>query len=87
MKICSFLLTATAMLYTLGLEGAVSGVTHECEFAPEARQKPVVLRSIFDPAQHSSAEIDRLVRESLGRGGCRAGGGCTTPARAMPGVV
>jgi iron complex transport system substrate-binding protein len=68
MKICSFLPTATAMLYTLGLEDAVAGVTHECEFPPAARQKPVVLRSIFDPGQHSSAEIDRLVRESLGRG-------------------
>jgi iron complex transport system substrate-binding protein len=56
------------MLYTLGLEGAVSGVTHECEFPPEARQKPVVLRSIFEPSQHSSAEIDQLVREALGRG-------------------
>lgn len=68
MKIASFLPTATAMVYALGLEESVVGVTHECEFPPAAKGKPVVLRSAFDPAVLTSGEIDRLVGESLARG-------------------
>lgn len=68
MKICSFLPTGTTMLYALGLGDSVVGVTHECEFPPAAREKPVVLRSRFDPAAHTSAEINRLVGEAMARG-------------------
>jgi iron complex transport system substrate-binding protein len=68
LRICSFLPSATAMIYALGLEDSLVGVTHECDFPPQAKAKPIVLRPVFDPTQHSSEEIDRLVRESLGRG-------------------
>jgi len=67
-KICSFLPTATSMLYALGLGDQVVGVTHECEFPPQARDKPVVIRPFFDTAALSSLEIDRLVSDSLHRG-------------------
>jgi iron complex transport system substrate-binding protein len=67
-KICSFLPAATAMLYALGLQEALCGVTHQCNFPPEAKEKPVVLRPAFDPRDHDSGTIDRLVREALSRG-------------------
>lgn len=68
MKICSFLPTATATVYALGLQDSLTGVTHECFFPPAAKEKPVVLRPAFDPEAHTSGEIDRLVSESLARG-------------------
>jgi iron complex transport system substrate-binding protein len=67
-RICSLLPAATAMLYALGLEESLVGVTHECRYPPEAASKPVVLRPVFDPGRLGSGEIDRQVRESLARG-------------------
>lgn len=68
MKICSFLPTATTMIYSLGLQDSLVGVTHECDFPAAAKHKPVALRCRFDPGKYTSAEIDKLVSESLGRG-------------------
>ncbi len=67
MRICSFLPSATEMLYALGLGEAVAGVTYECDFPPEARQKPVVVHSRLPPTR-TSAELDRQVRGFLARG-------------------
>jgi len=67
-KICSFLPTATSMLFALGLGDQVVGVTHECEFPPQAKGKPVVVRPFFNPAALSSKEIDRLVTQSMHQG-------------------
>jgi ABC-type hemin transport system substrate-binding protein len=36
MRICSLLPSATEILYALGLGDCVCGVTHECDFPPEA---------------------------------------------------
>ncbi len=67
MRICSLLPSSTEILFALGLEDDVLGVTHECDYPPEARNKRVVVRSRL-PQTASSAEIDRLVREFTDRG-------------------
>lgn len=68
MRICSLLPGATEILYLLGLGDQVVGVTHECDYPAEAKQKPVVVRSVIDPRRMSSAEIDRKVGELLETG-------------------
>jgi iron complex transport system substrate-binding protein len=37
MQICSFLPSATEILYALGMGESVSGVTFECDYPPEAK--------------------------------------------------
>jgi iron complex transport system substrate-binding protein len=67
MRIVSLLPSATEIAYALGLGDALAGVTHECDFPPEARTKPVLTASAL-PHAASSAEIDRHVRRSLHAG-------------------
>jgi iron complex transport system substrate-binding protein len=66
-QICSLLPSATEILYALGLGNSVAGVTHECDFPPEAARKPPLIRPRVDP--HAlPAEIDRQVTELVSRG-------------------
>ena len=65
MRVCSLLPSGTEILFALGLGDQVCGVSHECDYPPEARSKPVVVRSAFESKGRSSAEIDGLVREHL----------------------
>lgn len=67
MRICTLLPSATEICYALGLGESVLGVTHECDFPSEARQKRVVVTSRL-PHTTDSAEIDRLVTEFTARG-------------------
>jgi iron complex transport system substrate-binding protein len=67
MKICSLLPSATEILFALGLGDQVAGVSHECDFPPEARAKPVLIKSRISHTE-SAAAIDRQVREFLERG-------------------
>jgi iron complex transport system substrate-binding protein len=67
MKICSLLPSATEILFALGLGDQVAGVSHECDFPPEARNKPVLIKSRITHNE-SAAAIDRQVREFLSRG-------------------
>ena len=64
MKICSLLPSATEILFALGLGDQVAGVSHECDFPPEARSKPVLIKSRISHTE-SAAAIDRQVREFL----------------------
>jgi len=70
MRICSLLPGATEIAYLLGLGDQIVGVTHECDYPHEAKQKPVVVRSVIDSSQLSCPEIDLRVGELLqaGRG-------------------
>jgi iron complex transport system substrate-binding protein len=70
MRICSLLPGATEIVYLLGLGDQIVGVTHECDYPAEAKQKPVVVHSAIDPSRMSSQEIDRKVTDLLqaGRG-------------------
>ncbi len=67
MKICSLLPSATEILFALGLGDQVAGVSHECDFPPEARTKPVLIKSRISHTA-SAADIDRQVSEFLARG-------------------
>src|SRR5438045_9532972 len=62
MRIVSLIPSATEILFALGLGETVYGVTHECDFPPEAKTRPVVTRCVFDSAALSPAEIDSEVR-------------------------
>jgi iron complex transport system substrate-binding protein len=65
MRICCLLPGATEIAFALGLGDDVVGVTHECDYPVEARQKPVVVRSLIDSHRMTSLEIDRWVSERL----------------------
>lgn len=59
--------SATEMLFALGLGDSVVGVTHECDYPPEAAELPHLTRSVV-PEGLPPAEIDREVRERTERG-------------------
>jgi iron complex transport system substrate-binding protein len=67
MRIVSLLPSATEIVYALGLEHSLVGVTHECDWPEAARLKPIVSVSALPPAS-TPAEVDRLVSASLGDG-------------------
>jgi len=67
MRIVSLLPSATEILFALGLGDQVVGVSHECDYPPEARTKTVVVHSRI-PRGISPVEIDRHVREFTERG-------------------
>ena len=68
MRICSLLPSATETVYALGAGDELVGVTHECDFPPEAARKPRVVQTVVDQQRMDSETIDRLVRETLRRG-------------------
>jgi len=59
--------SATEILFGIGAGDDVVGVTHECDFPPEAASRPHLTSSAL-PHAGSSAEIDRHVRRSLHEG-------------------
>lgn len=69
MRIVSLLPSATEIVYALGLGDNLCGVSHECDYPTEAKNKPVVVKSLFDNQTLSSVEIDRLVVQNLRNGG------------------
>ena len=67
MRIVSLLPSATEILFALGFDREVVGVSHECDFPRQVRNKRVVIRSRV-PKDAAPLEIDRLVREYVSRG-------------------
>jgi iron complex transport system substrate-binding protein len=67
MRILSLLPSATEIVYALGLDEDLVGVTHECDWPPAARTKRHVSFSAL-PAAAEAAEIDRLVSASINGG-------------------
>jgi iron complex transport system substrate-binding protein len=67
MRIVSLLPSATEILFALGFDDEIVGVSHECDFPPSARTKPVVIHSRL-PQDASPSQIDALVREYVHRG-------------------
>jgi iron complex transport system substrate-binding protein len=59
MKACSFLPAATSMIYQMGLQEFLCGVTFECH-----SDKPKVVRSYLEGNTYSSAEIEKFVSEA-----------------------
>lgn len=68
MKICSLLPSGTEILFALGLEEQVVGVSDLCHYPPEARTKRVVSRSKIDVDTLSSDEVEELMRRLLSTG-------------------
>jgi len=64
MKIVSLLPSATEIICSLGLGEHLVGVTHECDYPEFVKGLPKVTHTLI-PTDASSAEIDRLVRETL----------------------
>lgn len=66
-RIVSLLPSATEIVYALGLEDDLVGVTHECDWPEAAKAKQVVSVSALPPAA-TPAQVDALVSASLGDG-------------------
>jgi iron complex transport system substrate-binding protein len=66
MKACSFLPAATKMIYDMGLQDLLYGVTFECP--PEAAGKPVLVRCMLEGKDYSSEEIDKVFSASKAQG-------------------
>lgn len=64
MKIVSLLPSATEILFAIGAQNELAGVTHECDYPPQARELPQLTSSALPDAAHP-AEIDRHVRRAL----------------------
>ncbi|MGH2995222.1 MAG: ABC transporter substrate-binding protein [Gaiellaceae bacterium] len=64
MRICSLVPAATEILFSLGLDEQVVGVTHECDWPAEAASRPRVTASLVETGDLSSAEIDKAVAEA-----------------------
>jgi iron complex transport system substrate-binding protein len=64
-RIVSLLPSATEIVCALGLEDALVGVTHECDYPPTVVGKPVVTASRISHERMSSSEIDHAVRTQL----------------------
>ncbi|OLE70614.1 hypothetical protein AUF78_05685 [archaeon 13_1_20CM_2_51_12] len=66
MRICSLLPSATEIAFALGLGTQVVAVSHECDYPPEASNRPVLTKSAIHRKIHRSLEVDREVEQ---RGG------------------
>jgi iron complex transport system substrate-binding protein len=64
MRICSLLPSATEMVFALGMGDSLVGITHECDYPPQAARIPHVTRSNI-PQGLSSSEIDQMVSSNL----------------------
>jgi len=67
-RIVSFFPSATELLYELGVGDKVFGVTHECLYPEDAKSKPRIISSVFDPNTMSSREIDDKIVELMREG-------------------
>lgn len=67
-RIVSFLPAATEMAYALGLGDRMVGRSHQCDYPPEAKAKPVMVRCAFDLEALGLAQIDAEVSQRAARG-------------------
>ncbi len=67
-RIVSFLPASTETVCALGLVDQLVGITHECDFPSEVRNKPVVVRSAIATDRMTPREVDVAVGERLRRG-------------------
>jgi iron complex transport system substrate-binding protein len=66
-RIASLLPSATEIVCVLGLEDDLVGVTHECDYPPSIRYKPVLTASVLGDDSRS-LEIDRHIRQLVHSG-------------------
>lgn len=68
MRICSLLPSATEIVFALGLGDSLVGVTHECDFPSQAKDKSTVVISRIDSEKLSSHEVDEEVSRYICEG-------------------
>ena len=64
---CSFLPAATQMIYDMGLQHLLHGVTFECP-QQALNEKPKIVRCVIEGKNYNSAEIDRIFSASKAQG-------------------
>ena len=67
-RIVTFLPSATELIYRLGADDKLFGVTHECNYPSNAKTKLRVISSVFDPASMSSKQIDDRICQLMTEG-------------------
>lgn len=67
-RIISFLPSATELLFELGAQDMLYGVTHECLYPEDAKKKPRIITSVIDPEKLDSKEIDVMTSKLLKEG-------------------
>ena len=65
MRIVSLLPSTTEIVCALGLEDALVGITHECDYPPSVAGKPRLTSSRISQETMTSKEIDHAVRSQL----------------------
>lgn len=67
MRIISLVPNGTEILFAVGAGDLVLGVSHECDYPPEARTRPILTGSALTPGM-SAAEVDQAVSAQVGSG-------------------
>lgn len=67
MRIVSLLPSATEIVCALGLADGLVGVSHDCDYPPEIRGKPVLSEAIVGTADPSAA-IERRIQGAIHKG-------------------
>jgi iron complex transport system substrate-binding protein len=68
LRIVSLLPAATEMTFALGLDAALVGVSHECNFPPAARDRLAVVKPALELEGLSQRQIDSAVSRRLASG-------------------
>ena len=68
MRIVSLVPSATEIVYALGLGRQLVGVSHDCDWPPQVRRKPIVTRPTVDLAGRSSRQIHDAVSGAIHAG-------------------
>jgi iron complex transport system substrate-binding protein len=66
-RIVSLLPSATEIVCALGLGDSLVGVSHDCDYPPEVRSRPVLSEAVVHRAMPSAA-IDAAIRRQIHRG-------------------
>jgi len=67
-RICSLQAGATEIVYALGLQDQLFGVTSKCDYPPDALNRPVIVHSVFDGKDSTSGDINLTIAELFGKG-------------------
>ncbi|MFB5639596.1 MAG: cobalamin-binding protein [Nitrosopumilus sp.] len=67
-RIVSFLPSATELIYELGKQDKLFGVTHECKYPKEVNYKPRVINTVIESEKLTSKEIDSTTCKLLNEG-------------------
>src|SRR4249920_1102964 len=62
-RIISFLPSATEIIYLLRSQDLLFGVTNQCNYPAEAKNKPQVIRAVFDSESMTSLQIEEKIQE------------------------